>query len=137
MGLAFVFIVIHWIGDFVFQNSYMALNKSKEWRPLLYHTGVYTLVWWIALMLFIIYNNYFTGLTAMDFGWDWKIVLFFPITFITHTITDYYTSRITSRQFAAQEFYKTPPKLGAFAVIGLDQILHYAQLFLTYKLLTL
>ena len=58
------------------------------------------------------------------------------ITFILHFATDYITSRIVSKRFA-DKYYGSPiPNFGAFSIIGLDQVLHYAQLFLTYYLLS-
>lgn len=34
----------HLIGDFLFQNSWMAQYKSTKWIPLLSHVSIYTLV---------------------------------------------------------------------------------------------
>jgi hypothetical protein len=62
-------------------------------------------------------------------------LLFGVITFITHTATDYFTSRIVSKKFAKQEYGSPIPNFGAFTIIGIDQVLHYIQLFLTYQLL--
>jgi hypothetical protein len=58
------------------------------------------------------------------------------LTFLCHFITDYITSRIVKKRFE-DKYYGSPiPNLGAFTVIGFDQVLHYAQLFLTYYFLT-
>lgn len=33
----------HFVGDYLLQNSWMALNKTKKWLPLLTHVCLYTL----------------------------------------------------------------------------------------------
>jgi len=54
---------------------------------------------------------------------------------VAHTITDYFTSKITSRLYAQGKFGSTIPNLGFFSMIGFDQVLHYGQLLLTFHLL--
>jgi len=56
--------------------------------------------------------------------------LFFLITFVAHTITDYFTSRLNSKLWAEGKVH------WFFVSIGFDQILHYIQLFSTYQILT-
>jgi hypothetical protein len=34
----------HLIGDYLFQTSWMASNKAKQWIPLLVHSVVYTII---------------------------------------------------------------------------------------------
>ncbi len=169
-------IFIHFISDFVMQDEKWALGKSKNWGDLLSHTYVYTIIWLIPLIIIRLYGGY--DLLNQLFGSP-KIMWFFPITFILHTITDYITSRIVSRRFGKEEIftltingkiykvgdildkdntysyiimskiepsfankhnyriklYNPIPNLGAFTLVGLDQVLHYIQLFGTYYLL--
>ncbi len=33
---------IHFIGDFAYQSTWMAMNKGKDWEVLLYHCLTYT-----------------------------------------------------------------------------------------------
>jgi len=33
----------HLIGDYLFQTSWMAVNKAKKWTPLIIHSLIYTL----------------------------------------------------------------------------------------------
>jgi hypothetical protein len=54
---------------------------------------------------------------------------FWLITFVCHTITDYFTSRLNSRLWAKGDVHNF------FVSIGFDQVLHYVQLFTTYYLL--
>jgi hypothetical protein len=92
---------LHWIGDFILQSDWMAKNKSKSNKALLIHTSVY------CLPLFI-------------FGWKFAL-----INMILHTITDYFSSRVSSKLYAKNEIH------WFFVVVGLDQFIHTACLILT------
>lgn len=94
--------VIHWFADFVLQSNWMASNKSKSNRALLAHISVYTLVLCIINPLWALING------------------------ILHGITDYFTSRWTSRLWAKQDTHNF------FVVIGLDQCIHAITLVITY-----
>lgn len=114
-------IFVHWVADFIFQDEKWALGKSKNFSDLLAHTSLYGLIWIAAAIpLFPI------GIQAVLYG---------GITFIFHTITDYFTSKSVSRKFHNKELGSSIPNLGAFTYIGADQVLHYIQLFLTYILI--
>lgn len=117
-------IFIHWVADFVLQTDEQAKGKSKNWWDLLSHTVVYsvTVMFAIEILLLIKYNNSIEVFFAT--------FLFGFITFICHTITDYFTSRLNSRLWAKGDVHNF------FVSVGFDQVLHYAQLFLTYYLLT-
>ncbi len=133
MLTAFIIVLIHWIADFIFQAEEWATNKSKYNSALLMHTVTYSVVWLFgATFLF----SEPCDLSAVGYCADvTKILKFVGITFVAHTITDYFTSRVVSRKFANHEYGSPIPNTGAFTVIGFDQVLHYAQLFLTYHLL--
>ena len=162
----FSIIIIHFITDFIFQDEKWALGKSKNLNDLTTHTTVYSVLWWFPMSIML---NDFT-----------LAVLFVIVTFIIHTITDYFTSKIVSKKFIKESIftltidklvynkgdilnkdddfgfivmdkiepsfankysykikrYNPIPNLGAFTMIGLDQVLHYIQLFTTYYLLT-
>ena len=87
----FSIIIIHWVCDFVLQTDKMAKGKSKNWRDLLMHTSVYSLMWSVPIYMLTSYGGF--ELVNSLFGGP-KILLFIPITFICHTITDYFTSRL-------------------------------------------
>lgn len=111
-------IVIHYIADFVWQNEWMAINKGKSLKALLVHTVTYSSIWLIVGQpLFSDVPNLF---------------MFVLVTFICHTLTDYLTSKWTGYLFKKKKYYTPIPSFGAFSIIGLDQVLHYVQLFLTY-----
>lgn len=120
----FSIIIIHWFADFVLQTDKQAKGKSKNWGDLLSHTGNYSLVWFLIVLLFGIFNKnqtteYYVYIT----------ILFVLITFICHTITDYFTSRLNAKLWAKGDAHNF------FVSVGFDQVLHYIQLFTTYYLL--
>jgi hypothetical protein len=110
-------ILIHWFADFLMQDEKWALGKSKNWNDLLNHTVFYSFIWIFGIMFFLS---------------PVKSIIFAGITFVFHTATDYFTSRIVSKKFEKKEYGSAIPNTGAFTIIGIDQVLHYAQLFLTY-----
>lgn len=131
----FAIIIIHWFADFVLQTDKQAKGKSKNWSDLLGHTFTYSLVW--LCVGFFIYLNQFKPFNPehnemMNQYWNHYIplgLLFALITFIAHTITDYFTSRLNARLWAKGDTHNF------FVSVGFDQVLHYIQLFTTYYLL--
>lgn len=116
-------IIIHWFADFLMQDEKWALGKSKNNDDLFKHVLMYTFIWWVAIVILLSPNLYK------------PLYLFAPITFVCHWITDYFTSRIVSKKFANNQYGSPIPNWGAFTIIGIDQVLHYIQLFVTYYLL--
>ncbi len=115
-----IIIVCHWFADFLMQDEKWALGKSKNWNDLLNHTVFYSFIWIFGIMFFLS---------------PVKSIIFAGITFVFHTVTDYFTSRIVSKKFERKEYGSSIPNIGAFTIIGIDQVLHYFQLFITYYLL--
>lgn len=112
----FSIILIHWFADFVLQTDKQAKGKSKNWSDLLDHTANYSLLWTTIGMLYTI--------ISLNVSWNW--LLFGLITFIAHTITDYFTSRLNSKLWSEGKVHNF------FVSVGFDQVLHYVQLFTTY-----
>lgn len=113
----FSILLIHWFADFVIQTHWQATNKSKNNTALTMHVLSYSATW------FIISSTY-SVLTSNP------LMMLFPVvTFICHWVTDYYTSRLNSKLYAKGDIHNF------FVSVGFDQVLHYVQLFLTYKLL--
>jgi hypothetical protein len=127
----FAIIIIHWIADFIFQDEKWALGKSKNWKDLLDHTIMYSYIWYIIGLFLVVINLFFPFFIYKPFS----LSLFPLITLIAHTITDYFTSKIVSKRFKDNHLGSAIPNLGAFTIIGFDQVLHYIQLFTTYYLL--
>lgn len=108
-----IILILHWIFDFICQTHWEATNKSKSLRALISHTGKYSTLWVIPAVLYLPQQ---------------PAIFFVLATFISHTITDYFTSRWTAKLYAKGDYHNF------FVVVGLDQLLHYTQLFLTYYL---
>ena len=110
--------VIHFFADFVCQPHWQAVFKSKKWSALLGHTMTYSLIFSAASI-------------GWGFGMDQHALFWFgPITFVAHTVTDYVTSRVNARLWKQERTHDF------FVSVGFDQLLHAAQLLLTYYLLT-
>ena len=125
MLISFIIIFIHWIADFVLQTDWQAQNKSKSNFALLSHTSNYSLVWLLPMCL--VFGKMKEGATT---EWIiWSTFYFSMITFVVHTITDYFTSRLNSKLWSAGKVHYF------FVSVGFDQVLHYGQLFLTYHYL--
>jgi len=122
LKIVLAIILIHWLADFVFQTDKMAKGKSKNWNDLLSHTGTYSFIWFCFVPFYVLLN--------LDTYVEWTGTLFVLITFIAHTITDYFTSRLNSKLWAKGDVHNF------FVSIGFDQVLHYTQLLLTYYILT-
>lgn len=132
--VCFYILVIHTIADFLLQTEEMAVNKSKSNGALLSHVMAYSFTWFLgsAPLFWSDCDISFLG-KCVDTP---KIFAFVGITFVSHFITDYISSRISKNKFEKKEYYTGIPNFGAFTVIQIDQLAHYAQLFLTYYYLT-
>lgn len=116
----FIFIlVVHWITDFIFQSEKWSMGKSKSFLMLIKHTSVYASLW--LLPVWLMTYELIHSLT------------FVLATFITHTLIDYFSSKIVSAKFARGYYTGPIPNFGAFTIIGFDQLLHYLQLIYTWQ----
>lgn len=88
-------LLCHFIGDFVLQDDYMALNKSRNNWVLAGHCSIYTLC-------FFCFGGYFM-----------------LCNFAIHFCVDFVTSRINARLYEAGERH------WFFVAIGADQLLHF------------
>lgn len=106
-------LAVHWLGDFVLQSHWMASNKSKSNQALSIHIAVYTAV------LF--------GGAGVIFGPrpGFGILSFAALNGALHWITDYFTSRASSKRYAKQDWHNF------FVVIGFDQLIHQVTLAAT------
>ncbi len=110
--------VVHFLADFVFQSSKMATGKSKSFKWLSIHVGVYGLVSLISA--FII------GFNISDMRWA---LIWWGINVGLHFVVDFFTSKITSR------FWEQKNMRLFFVMIGFDQLLHNLCLITTYFLM--
>ncbi len=126
----FTIIIVHFIADFIFQDEKWAVGKSTSFILLTYHTFTYSVLWYFPILFLLKYNSNIE-LHILPY----IPVIFALITFICHTITDFITSKITSKLYKQGKFGSAIPNFGFFTVIGFDQCLHMLQLFLTYHYL--
>ena len=106
-------LLIHFLADFALQTHEQASLKSTNNTMLFYHVLTYSLTWLLGTIALL----------------GWYSILFAFITFIVHFSTDYVTSRVVKKFFDKQDFHN------GFVMIGADQILHYLQLYFTFKLI--
>ena len=110
MLLIYIYLLfVHWLADFVLQNNWMAINKSKSVIILIAHSVVYT-----------------TVLYALTLGGalGWAV-----LNGLLHLIIDYVTSKINSRLWFDKRVH------GFFVSVGFDQFLHTSILLLTWGLI--
>jgi len=113
----FTILFIHWFADFVLQTDEQAKGKASSWHHLLSHTLWYSIAFVMPVIIYCI-------VTTSE-----SMLLFIPITFAAHTATDYYTSRVNA------QLYKGGKIHDFFVSVGFDQLLHFAQLLITFQLL--
>lgn len=111
--MLYYILFLHWVGDFVFQNEWMALNKCKLFSALTLHVITYTFILFIGTIYFLFNLNGYFEFILLNFG------LHFVIDFITSRITAYYNCRGEMNKY--------------FMVIGFDQFLHGITLMFTYN----
>lgn len=103
MTTIIVLVWVHFFADFVMQSDWMAKRKSSDNAVLATHVAIYS-----AFLL--------------PFG-----LAFAAVNGVLHFVTDWLTSRATSKLWAANERH------WFFVVIGLDQAIHMTCLILTYQ----
>lgn len=106
------FLAVHWVADFVLQTHWQASNKSKRLDALARHVSTYTAcLFFTSLFIFL----------ATGFAFLW-----FTLTNgALHFVTDYFTSRWSSKFYAKQDWHNF------FVVIGFDQLIHQVTLAVT------
>lgn len=104
---------LHFVADFIFQSDKVAGAKSSDNKVLFYHVMIYGL----PFAPFAAW--YFPSSYWLACGWLYGNVA-------AHFVTDYITSRMTSK------LYKAGERHWFFVVIGADQAIHMSTLFLTF-----
>ncbi len=123
MNPLLILLGVHFVGDFLLQSDWMAVQKSKRWDALALHVGIY----------------------AICFAWwgPWFVAL----TFITHFVTDAVTSRITSALWFLplvgdgmkpnwKQVELRSTRHWFFVAIGSDQLIHATTLAYTLQWVT-
>jgi hypothetical protein len=112
-------LTVHFIADFILQSDWMAQNKSKSNKALGLHVAAYTaaLLVGTAPLAFIL-----QGPVPIPFL---MAALWVSLNGAAHFATDYITSRINSRLWAAKNVH------WFFVGVGFDQLIHAWTLGLT------
>ena len=117
-----VLLFVHWVADFIFQTDKQAKNKSKSFKALISHTAMYSAV---ILCVFELFRA--TGhLGNVSFV---STVIFTLTQFISHTIIDYFTSKLNSKLWAEGAVHDF------FVSVGFDQLLHTVILIWSFFLI--
>lgn len=120
MSVIYVLLVAHFVGDFICQSDWMALNMSRRWDALAVHVAAYTAV--VGAIVAVWYSA--TGRGALPVAeqmfWPW-----IAANVAAHFAQDAITSRINSRLLHPNQRH------WFFVGIGADQLLHYVTLFVT------
>lgn len=116
MLIAMLWIVwLHFLADFVLQSDKVSKAKSGSNRVLAFHVALYS----VPFIPFA--AAYMTPANAAT----WLLV-----NVAAHFVTDYITSRMTSKLWKAGDVHNF------FVVIGADQAIHMTTLFLTFAWLS-
>ena len=117
--MIYLLIFTHWFADFVLQTDDMATKKSKSLFWLSQHILAYGLGLWGFCFL-----NAFFSKEVPPFSSAFEFVI---VNMIAHFAIDFVTSKITSKLWQEKKVHNF------FVVIGFDQALHMATIFLTYE----
>lgn len=113
-------LVGHWVGDFLYQSREIAENKGKSNVVLAKHVVMYS--WAFISFAFVdvcVFNkSSFTGI-------QW--VQFIVTNALLHFVTDYFTSRMTTKAYQDGDMKRF------WNIIGIDQCIHTTCLYLTYR----
>lgn len=102
---------LHFVADFIMQSDKVAGAKSSSNRVLLFHV-------WFYSIPFVPFAFYYLGIE--------RGMAFVLVNLVAHFVTDYITSRMTSK------LYKAGERHWFFVVIGADQAIHMTTLVLTF-----
>ena len=119
--ISFPFILMtHYVADFQMQSRHIAETKSKSNKSLSIHVLLYVATFFIAgLIHFVTWNN-------VDV---WKFAEYVVINGLLHWLTDYITSRETTKAYQNSDIKKF------WDIIGFDQLIHGVTLYMTWEIL--
>ena len=121
-----VIVILHFIGDWLFQSRWMADNKNKfsieGWDAWFQHIGAYTGTMLAGMYIFL--TVFYPQLVQGPHGPGWVL-----INGIMHGVQDKITSYFTHKLYEKKKFH------AFFTVIGFDGMLHYLTLFISAKIM--
>lgn len=109
-----ILVLLHYLGDYLFQTASMGLGKAMNTNMLLYHCLVYTAT--ICIPTSIINENF-----RLVSHLNWLPVY----VFLPHLAVDYITSKASKAMFDRKKMYGISSFWG---VIGIDVTLHMIHL---------
>ena len=115
MNTVYALIWTHVVADFFAQTDKMAKNKSSSDFWLGFHVLAYSLIFFASFNLYYKVN---------------AVIVYCAVNGSAHMLTDWITSRITKRLWAAGRTHDF------FCVIGVDQAIHLTTLVATIPLFT-
>lgn len=123
-----IIFILHYIADFLCQSREIADKKGKDIKYLLLHGLDYTLV----MTGILISIGLISTIISYNIGYTWvQLLSFGVINGLLHTITDFISSKFTSKFYTKKSYHSF------FNVIGLDQLIHTITLIITYNLICL
>lgn len=124
-----VLLMFHTFSDFFAQTQWQAENKSHNLYALFSHVRSYTVSFMLPLYIYGLWGMETNLTTLYDFLG--KFLIFSAVTFVAHFVTDYTTSKLTTK------YWKEERWRNFFKVVGVDQFLHIVQILITYYLVFL
>lgn len=121
ISMVILLLFAHFVADFIAQDDYTAINKSKRYFVCALHCFEYT--------FYIVLFSTFLWIAKVINLSDFNIFFIISIIFVSHFIIDSITSRINSY------LWKNEKRHWFFVCIGFDQFLHVSILMLTFGML--
>lgn len=120
-----IILFIHFVADFLFQSRQMGVKKSRNIYWLVAHIYVYSIITFLGWIFFFNLN------LKMSFE-------LISLTVFSHFLTDYITSKISSKFYLKSKKSKSLKESKYFewlfwSTIGFDQLIHAITLILTFK----
>lgn len=121
--LVLTVLAIHYVADFIFQKHEDAVNKATSFKHLKSHVMWYASIFTLLFSVFTIIPYGLLIQPSISTILPHIIGLCWVYVYITHLITDKYTSKWVKKYFDKNEYHM------GFVMIGLDQLIHYTTLF--------
>ena len=115
---------VHFVSDFIMQSDEMAKGKSTSIKWLTLHILSYLKGFICSAIIFYVATTLIWGRITSPL----LILAYCLVNAILHWVTDYFTSKETSRLWAELKVHQF------FIMIGLDQLIHATCLILTFYL---
>lgn len=120
-----IILFIHFVADFLFQSREMGIKKSRNIYWLITHIYIYSIITFIGWVLYF----------DLNFKMMFELI---SLTVFSHFLTDYITSKLSSRFYLKSKKSKSLKESKYFewlfwSIIGFDQLIHAITLILTFK----